>query len=54
MSANINIPPTPGSHRTPQGEHTGFPWMVKYRLTRFFLDRAHSVHATHVVNAVHA
>src|SRR6267142_2238582 len=30
MSANINIPPPPRSHRAPQGEHTAFPRMVEH------------------------
>ena len=53
VSERIRGPARPGAHRPGQRGHTGFPTRMKYRLVGLVQDRAETVHAAHVVYAVH-
>src|SRR4051812_36535063 len=41
------------AHSAYHGKHTAFPLLVEYRLVGLGLDLAETVHAAHVVYAVH-
>src|SRR5262249_3262553 len=40
-------------HCTDHGMHSAFPGCMEYRLVVLVFDRAHALHAAHVMNPVH-
>lgn len=53
-SRGVEIPFTPGAHCARNGIASAFPWLMEYGLVLHWLNRSHTVHPAHIVDAVHA
>src|SRR5437773_1947626 len=53
ITAGIDVPLAPCADRTCQGKHAAFPARMEHRFVLLILNRAHAMHAAHVVDAVH-
>src|ERR1700730_9477481 len=53
VPADIDVPQAEIAHGAVHGEDTAFPRRVEHRLIRLGLDLAETVHAAHVMDAVH-
>src|SRR3954470_80300 len=53
VTASVDVPLSPRTDRAIDGVDPALPFFVEYRLIFLMPDRAHPVHPTHVMNAVH-